>query len=267
MIVNVNNQEPDNENSDGMKIRVEGPVNMPVMIFATIFSLSIVVLSFFGLTGAFGEENDILSWLVLLGFGMIFFLVCLIIILAKFNIKSHWNYLISGIMLFLFSVVTFIANPLTGILVSLFGIIGIYMIIKAINSIRGKHDENKELDSKVSYMINSSVRKMADIDDDKTEYTIGNNLTEEEICLAEDNLSCKVNDFKKIITFIIILVTTGIPLLLIAISAIIIGVVFVVFSDNINDKLTGIGLIVIPLIGIIVLIILLVKFLKSKWIG
>jgi len=38
MIVNVNNQEPDNENSDGMKIRVEGPVNMPVMIFATIFS-------------------------------------------------------------------------------------------------------------------------------------------------------------------------------------------------------------------------------------
>ena len=264
MIVNVNNQGPDNENSDGMKIRVEGPVNIPALIVAIIFSLGIIVLSVFGLTGAFGKENDILSWFVLLGFGMVFFLVCLIIILAKFKIKSHWNYLITGIMLTLISVITFIGNPLTGIALSIFGIIGIYMIIKAINSIRGKHEENKELDSKVSYMVNSSVRKMADIDDDKTEYTIGSNLTEEEIQLAEDNLARKVNDSRKIIPLIIFLVTTGIPLVCIAIVAIIIGIVFVVFSDNISDKLIGIGLIVIPLIGIIVSIVLLIKYLKSN---
>lgn len=259
MKVNVN-QDPEKENSN--EIRVTGPINLPTLIIFTIFSVGFIALSIFGMKGAFNGGSVSSGWILIGGMGIIMFLLAMVYFLSYFKVKGNAISLIMGVVFILIPVFTFIINPLIGILFFIFGFIGVYMIIKAINSIRGKKEENIELDTKISSMVNSTVRKAADIEEKESEYAASRELTDAEIELAEKNLAYKVkkieSDSKPIVSLIgpiVFLVCSG----FISIPLLIIGIVFVAVGDDVFDLLTGYGTIGTVVILFVIGIVLFIK--------
>lgn len=164
MIVNVNQQEPEEQKE--FKVEVKN-VNVPGIVFFIIISLGMIVFSIFGLTGDLGDESgDASGFIVMAAMGVVFALVGAAALMGHYKVKNYLIQLVLGIALTIFGFGVPIISFGMGCFFIVFGLVGIYLIIRAINTMRGRHEENKELDGQISDMVGGVVDKFVGTDED-----------------------------------------------------------------------------------------------------
>lgn len=197
MIVNVNPQKPEDDN----EIKIEGNANVGGLY---IFIIIALIFMGIGILGICSGSDVIIGMMIFTVISGVFLLIGVGALMTHYKVKNHWIQLVFGIAFTALGLVVPLFSFGMGCIFIIFAIIGIYLIIKSINSIYGRHEENEELDDQVSSVISGAVREFTNLDEendlsatvkaefDNSHYKYNEPLTEEEIDIVRENLTEKV---------------------------------------------------------------------------
>lgn len=167
--------------------------------------------------------------------GAFFFLIALAMILAHYKTPDPWIQILVGSAFALLGISVPILTKGAGCVLIIFGLIGIYLIVRGYLQLRGKHEEDQAFQDQVGAMVGGVVKGLAGAQTDGFEQPQTSEVTPEDVISAADNLGKKLEFIRGIKngigTFIfgLILLIIGIGQIVLNMSFIkIIGIIFVI---------------------------------------
>lgn len=130
--------------------------------------------------------------------GGFFFFIVLAMILAHYKVSTPWIQLCTGIALTLLGIGIPILTMGQGCPLVIFGLVGIYLVVRGYLQLRGKTEEDQEFQSQVGTIVGGAVKRLADRQEEDPMQMQSDELTPEDVYAAAENVGNTLNWFKGI---------------------------------------------------------------------
>lgn len=131
--------------------------------------------------------------------GGIFFFIALAMLLAHYKVSMPWIQLLVGSAFTLLGIGIPILTMGAGCPLIIWGLIGVYLVIKGYLGIRGKKEETQVFEEQVGAVVGGVVKGLAGIGNKDVQDGDGNEITVEDVQLAAENVEKAANSINTIV--------------------------------------------------------------------